>query len=167
MCYRFAASAPFALAEHAGVPAIPPGQARRICSNNLGFLFKSSIQQQQGALFARWTDEFPELTEAYSCAGSFYWAAKGSPLLLPAITHLGSAGRSHPRRKRQIFKIAMPQAGLTVARTPARSNVQQCNGICSGFPPERVSTLIEPGEAVAKAVATEPQWSGRTASGWH
>lgn len=67
--YRFAASAPFGLAEHCGVSVIPPGQARRVCSLNLDFFLRRPVLQAQGALSLGWTDAFPEWTEAYSCAG--------------------------------------------------------------------------------------------------
>ena len=52
ICYRFAASAPFGLAEFCGVSAIPPGQARRICTRNLDFFLRHPIQQEQGP--CRW-----------------------------------------------------------------------------------------------------------------
>ena len=94
LCYRFAASAPFALAESCGVSAVPPGQARRACTRNLEFFLQHPIQQSQGALSLGWTDEFPAMSEAYSCAGSAYWAAKGlAPLLLPP-SHAFWAGRN-------------------------------------------------------------------------
>src|SRR6185503_10909958 len=70
MCYRFAASAPFGLAELCGVSVINPGQARRACTRNLQFFLKRAALQEQGALSLGWTDEFPALVEAYSCSGS-------------------------------------------------------------------------------------------------
>jgi hypothetical protein len=83
MCYRFAASAPFALAEMIGCSPLAPGLSRQLCSKNLEFFIQRPITQSQGALSIGWTDEFPALSEAYSCAASPYWAAKGlTPLLL-------------------------------------------------------------------------------------
>ena len=107
LCYRFAASAPFGLAEFCGVSAMPPGQARRACTRNLDFFLRHPIQQSQGALSLGWTDEFPALSEAYSCAGSAYWAAKAfAPLLLPPshafwqarIQTASGGGRRFPAR---------------------------------------------------------------------
>lgn len=134
MTYRFAVSAPFALAEHCGVSAIPPGQARRICSKNLDFFLQHPIRQKQGALSLGWTDEFPELTEAYSCAGSVYWAAKGfAPLLLPTnYTFWKSPEEPLPAEKSD-FAIAVPQAGLVVRAHGGEVEVlNNANGICVG-----------------------------------
>ena len=50
MCYRFAASAPFGLAEYCGVSTIPPGQARRVCTRNLNFFLSQPVLQEQAAL---------------------------------------------------------------------------------------------------------------------
>ena len=61
MTYHFAASAPFALAEHCGVSAIPPGQARRLCSKNLDFFLQSPVQQKQDA-WKITAPEFPQLS---------------------------------------------------------------------------------------------------------
>src|SRR6185295_16413737 len=114
ICYRFAASAPFALAEHCGVSAIPVGQARRICTSNLEFFLRHPIQQKQGALSLGWTDEFPEMTGAYCCSGSPYWAAKGfAPLLLPS-DHKFWQAKEVPIPAEKDFQRAIPQAGLNI-----------------------------------------------------
>jgi hypothetical protein len=132
MCYRFAASAPFALAEHCGVSAIPPGQARRICSKNLDFFLQRPIRQQQGALSLGWTDEFPEVTEAYTCAGSVYWAAKGfAPLLLPRGHAFWKSAEEPMPAEKSDFQIAVPQAGLVVRAHAGEVEVlNNANGIC-------------------------------------
>lgn len=134
MCYRFAATAPFALAEHCGVSAIPPGQARRICSANLDFFLRRNTQQKQGALSLGWTDEFPEITEAYSCAGSVYWAAKGfAPLLLPRDHAFWESAEQPMPAEKSDFQIAVPQAGLTVRSHAGEVEVlNNANGICVG-----------------------------------
>ncbi len=134
MCYRFAASAPFALAEHCGVSAIPPGQARRLCSKNLDFFLQHPIRQKQGILSLGWTDEFPAMTEAYSCAGSVYWAAKGfAPLLLPPDhSFWKKAGQPIPAEASD-FQIAVPQAGLAVrSHKGAVEVLNSANGINVG-----------------------------------
>lgn len=60
------------------------GMVRRLCTRNLDFFLSKPIQQEQGCLSLGWTDEFQPIMEAYSCAGSPYWAAKGfAPLLIP------------------------------------------------------------------------------------
>jgi hypothetical protein len=132
MTYRFAASASFAVAEHCGVSAIPPGQARRLCSKNLDFFLRHPIQQKQGALSLGWTDEFSTLTEAYSCAGSVYWAAKGlAPLLLPRDHAFWTSPEQPLPSEKSDFQIAVPQAGLVVRSHDGDVEVlNNANGIC-------------------------------------
>ncbi len=132
LCYRFAASAPFALAEHCGVSAIPPGQARRACTRNLEFFLRHNLAQDQGALSLGWTDEFPAITEAYSCAGSPYWAAKGfAPLLLPVKHRFWQAKEEPLPAEKSEFQIAIPQAGLVVRSHAGDVEVlNNANGIC-------------------------------------
>ncbi len=132
LCYRFAASAPFALAEHCGVSAIPPGQARRACTRNLDFFLRHNLAQDQGALSLGWTDEFPAITEAYSCAGSPYWAAKGfAPLLLPSKHRFWQAKEEPLPAEKSEFQIAIPQAGLVVRSHAGDVEVfNNANGIC-------------------------------------
>ncbi|HYV28183.1 MAG TPA: DUF2264 domain-containing protein [Candidatus Eisenbacteria bacterium] len=129
--YRFAATAPFALAEFCGVSAIPAGQARRICTSNLEFFLKHPIQQRQGALSLGWTDEFPAVAEAYSCAGSPYWAAKAfAPLLLPPDHKFWRASEV-PAPAEKDFQRAIPQAGLNVRSHEGEVEVfNSANGIC-------------------------------------
>jgi hypothetical protein len=134
MCYRFAATAPFGLAEYCGVSAIPPGQARRVCSRNLEFFLSRPVLQSQGALSLGWTDEFPELTEAYSCAGSTYWAAKGfAPLLLPPDHPFWQAPEQSLPCENADLERAVPQAGLVVRSHAGEVEVlNNANGICVG-----------------------------------
>ena len=134
LCYRFAATAPFGLAEFCGVPAVPPGQARRICTRNLDFFLRRHVLQEQGALSLGWTDEFPEITEAYSCAGSTYWAAKGfSPLLLPSQHRFWQAKEERLPSEKSDFQIAVPQAGLVVRSHDGEVEVlNNANGISVG-----------------------------------
>lgn len=132
LCYRFAASAPFGLAEHCGVSAIPPGQARRICTSNLEFFLQHAIQQEQGALSLGWTDEFAPVSEAYSCAGSVYWAAKGfAPLLLSPRHEFWRAKEQPAPAAVRDFQRAIPQAGLSVRGHEGEVEVfNNANGIC-------------------------------------
>ncbi len=134
MTYRFAASAPFALAEKCGVSPLAPGQSRRLCTQNLRFFLDRKIPQRQGALSLGWTDEFPAMTEAYSCAGSAYWAAKGlSPLLLdPGEPFWTDAEKPLPCEEGD-FSHAIPQAGMVVRAVDGE--VELFNGassICGG-----------------------------------
>jgi hypothetical protein len=133
-CYRFAASAPFGLAEFCGVSAIPPGQARRVCTRNLDFFLRHDVLQAQGALALGWTDEFPAIAEAYSCAGSPYWAAKGfAPLLLPSTHRFWQAKEERLPSEKPDFQIAVPQAGLVVRSHDGEVEVlNNANGICVG-----------------------------------
>lgn len=134
MCYRFAASAPFGLAEYCGVSVIPPGQTRRLCSRNLDFFLSRSVLQEQGALSLGWTDEFPALAEAYSCAGSTYWAVKGfAPLLLPRKHAFWQKPEKPLPSEGADFQIAVPQAGLVVRSHAGNVEVfNNANGICVG-----------------------------------
>jgi hypothetical protein len=133
-CYRFAASAPFGLAEHCGIRSIPPGQARRVCTRNVNFFLQRDIWQEQGALSLGWTNEFPALTEAYSCAGSVYWAAKGfAPLLLPPNHRFWKAKEEPLPSEQSDFQIAIPQAGLVVRSHDGDVEIlNNANGICVG-----------------------------------
>jgi hypothetical protein len=115
LCYRFAATAPFALAEFCGVSTIAPGLARRLCTHNLQFFLTRAVLQEQGVLSLGWVDEFPPLTEAYSCAGSTYWAAKGfAPLLLPRKAPFWQAPEKPLPAEAGDFQIAVSEAGLVV-----------------------------------------------------
>jgi hypothetical protein len=134
LCYRFAATAPFALAEHCGVSAVPPGQARRACTQNLRFFLGKPILQDQGALSVGWADEFPRLAEAYSCAGSPYWAAKGfAPLLLPRRHAFWKSPETPLPSESAGFEIAIPRAGLVVRSHAGEVEVMNnANGITVG-----------------------------------
>ena len=133
-CYRFAASAPFGLAEFCGLSVIPPGQARRACTRNLDFFLRRRVLQEQGALSLGWVDEFPGITEAYSCAGSTYWAAKGFAPLLLASNHRFWQAKEEPLPcEKSDFQIAVPQAGLVVRSHDGEVEVlNNANGICVG-----------------------------------
>lgn len=84
MTYRFNATAPFAAAQLVGANPLSPGRSRRLCTRNLEFFLSRPIYQDQGAIGIGWTDIFPEVAEAYSCAGSVYWCAKAFAALLIA-----------------------------------------------------------------------------------
>jgi hypothetical protein len=117
LIYRFAASAPFALAEKCGISPLPAGMARRICTRNLRFFLSRPILQRQGVLSLGWTDEFPNLMEHYSCAASPYWAAKGmAPLLLPRTSAFWMQPEQ-PMPAESDFERAIPAAGLVVRAT--------------------------------------------------
>jgi len=133
-CYRFAASAPFGLAEFCSVAAIPPGQARRVCTRNLDFFLRRHPLQEQGTLSLGWTDEFPQITEAYSCYASPYWAAKGfAPLLLPSKHRFWQAKEELLPSEKGDFQIAVPQAGLVVRGHDGEVEVlNSSNGISVG-----------------------------------
>jgi len=79
--YRFNGLGVFGLAAKLNLGALPMGEMRRICRKNLEFFMEQPIQQEQGCLSLGWTDEFLEMVEPYSCAGSPYWAAKGLMML--------------------------------------------------------------------------------------
>ncbi len=81
-----------------------------------------------------WTDEFPALTEAYSCAGSTYWAAKGlAPLLLgPDNPFWTESERPLPSEEGDSTH-AIPQIGMVIRSV--RGEVELLNAassICGG-----------------------------------
>ncbi|RME70441.1 MAG: DUF2264 domain-containing protein [Verrucomicrobia bacterium] len=80
--YRFNAVNVFGLGAAEGCSDLPPGRLRRLCLNNITFFLNRPITQEQGCLAFGWLDHFEDLAEAYSCAASPYWAAKGFALLL-------------------------------------------------------------------------------------
>ncbi|MDF7807859.1 DUF2264 domain-containing protein [Pontiellaceae bacterium B12219] len=81
LIYRFAASAPFGLAHLCKVRELSAGMSRKLCTKNLEFFLDRLPAGEP--LSIGWVDDFPALAEAYSCAGSPYWAAKAfAPLLI-------------------------------------------------------------------------------------
>src|ERR1051325_5321642 len=131
MGYPFSATAPFGLAEYCGLSPIPPGQSRRVCSRNLDFFLRHPIEQRQHALSLGWTDEFPQVTEAYSCAGSVYWAAKGfAPLLLPPDHRFWHAPEKPLPSEAENFTLPIAPAGLVVRAHEGEVEVlNKANGI--------------------------------------
>jgi hypothetical protein len=86
--------------------------ARRVSMQCLRFFFQQDILQNQGALSIGWVDDFPTLSEPYSCAGSPYWSAKGfSALLLPPDSPFWT-GREIPLPSEAgDFSHPIPEAG--------------------------------------------------------
>ncbi len=115
LSYRFGPIAPFALAELCGASPLAPGLARRVCSRSLDYFLAHPITQSQGAMSFGWTDEFPELAEAYSCPGSPYWAAKGfAPLLVPSDAPFWTDPEESMPCENGDTARAIPSAGLVV-----------------------------------------------------
>jgi hypothetical protein len=132
--YRFAAIAPVALAELVGVSPLPAGMARRLCTRNLSFFLKHRVHQRQGALNLGWVDEFPEMAEAYSSAGSTYWAGKGlAPLLLgPESAFWNDPERPLPSERGDSVR-PIPQAGLVVRSVGGEVELYNAGtAICGG-----------------------------------
>lgn len=115
LTYRFNAVAPVSLAQLCGCSPLPPGMGRRICSKNLQFFWEHPIRQSQGLLSLGWTDEFPALTERYSCGGSPYWAAKGLvALLIPPADPFWQESDPPLPCEASDFSTALPSAGLFI-----------------------------------------------------
>ena len=134
MTYRFAATAPFALAAKLGVSPLSPGQSRRVCTQNLRFFLDHKIQQRQGALSLGWTNEFPAITEAYSCAGSTYWAAKGlSPLFLAPNDPFWTEPEKPLPCEEGDFSHPIPQIGMVVRSVNGEVELlTSASSICGG-----------------------------------
>jgi hypothetical protein len=81
-----------------------------------------------------WTDEFPAITEAYSCAGSTYWAAKGlSPLLLPPDHRFWTADDRPLPAEKEDFSLAIPQIGMVVRSQDGEVEMlNAATSICGG-----------------------------------
>ncbi|PYI39579.1 hypothetical protein CVS30_02485 [Arthrobacter psychrolactophilus] len=85
LIYRFAAAAPFWVGELSGHTRLSPGVARRASSGMLDYFLRRGAMNDDGLLTLGWHGEFPGMRQAYSGAGSPYWAAKGFlGLALPA-----------------------------------------------------------------------------------
>ena len=85
LIYRFAAAAPFWVGELSGHTRLAPGLARRAASGMLDYFARHGSITSDGLLSIGWHGEFAGMKQAYSGAGSPYWAAKGMlGLALPA-----------------------------------------------------------------------------------
>jgi len=74
--YRFAAAAPFALAELLGLDAVQPGLARRIASGTIArHLEQGALDPATGWFRRGVAGERPEVCERYISAGASAWAA--------------------------------------------------------------------------------------------
>jgi len=134
MTYRFAATAPFALAEKCGVSPLSPGLSRRVCTQSLRFFLERDVLQKQGVLSLGWTDEFPAITEAYSCAGSTYWAAKGlSPLLIAPSEPFWTEPEGSPPAEGGSFSRPIPQIGMVIRGNDGEVELlNAATSICGG-----------------------------------
>jgi len=133
--YRFNATAPFAMAHLMDASPVDPGLAREICERNMDFFFNKPIFQEQGCLSLGWHDEFPEMVEVYSCAGSPYWAAKAfGPLLLPLNDTFWSESAERFPAEKADTSVAFEAPGLIVRSTGGEveiinlgSQIASCN----------------------------------------
>ena len=113
MVYRFNASAPFGLSHYCGIESLDPGLSRNVLMKNLDF-YLSRLPEDE-PLSLGWTDDFPLMSEVYSCAGSPYWAAKTfSPLLLDPSDPFWTAPAQPLPSEGDDFVRAIPTAGMVV-----------------------------------------------------
>ncbi len=116
--YRFNCLNVFGLALAENCTEVAPGLLRRLCTRNLDFFLSRPIFQEQGCLNAGFTDRFDRIVEAYSCAASPYWAAKGfTPLLLPP-EHAFWTDPEQPLPAERGFVHVMPAPGLVTRSVP-------------------------------------------------
>jgi hypothetical protein len=173
LTYRFAATAPFALAEKCGISPLDPGLSRRICTQGLRFFVEKQISQSQGVLNLGWTDEFPAITEAYSCAGSTYWAAKGlSPLLLSPEHPFWTAEEKPMPAEQGDFSLSIPQIGMVVRSHAgevemlnAATSIAGCNTAFGTHKWGRLSFRTGVGWEVKRPDGFQPLDSALTAEG--
>jgi hypothetical protein len=118
--YRFNCLNVFGLALAENCTDIAPGTLRRLCTRNLDFFLSRPIYQEQGCLAYGFTDRFDKIVEAYSCAASPYWAAKGfTPLLLaPDHAFWNDAEHPLPAEHPNGFVRIMPAPGLITRSLP-------------------------------------------------
>ncbi len=115
LSYRFAATAPFSVAQFCGVSDLDPGMLRRLCTRCMEFFLSHPIQQSQGVISIGWTNPFVALGEAYSCGASPYWAAKGlAPLLIPENDPFWTASEQPIPAEKSDFSLPLPQTGLAI-----------------------------------------------------
>lgn len=113
MVYRFNAAAPFGLAHYCGVEVLDPGLSRNVYMKNIDF-FMSRLPEDE-PLSLGWTDDFPLMSEVYSCAASPYWAAKSfSPLLMGPDAPFWTAPEQPLPSEGDDFVRAIPAVGLIV-----------------------------------------------------
>lgn len=113
MVYRFNASAPFGLSHYCGVKSLDPGLSRNVFLKNVQF-FMNHLPEDE-PLSLGWTDDFPLMSEVYSCAGSPYWAAKAlSPLLIDPSDPFWTAPAQPLPSENGDFVRAIPAAGMVV-----------------------------------------------------
>ncbi|SFE42100.1 hypothetical protein SAMN04487819_11359 [Actinopolyspora alba] len=85
LIYRFAAAAPFWVGAVTGHGGLSPGLVRRACSGVLRHFADRGVPDSDGLLNPGWHGSWPGMRQAYSGAGSPYWASKGMlGLALPA-----------------------------------------------------------------------------------
>ncbi|NHD19397.1 MULTISPECIES: DUF2264 domain-containing protein [unclassified Actinopolyspora] len=85
LVYRFAAAAPFWVGALTGHGGLSPGLVRRVCSGVLRHFTDRGVPDADGLLNLGWHGAWPGMRQAYSGAGSPYWASKGMlGLALPA-----------------------------------------------------------------------------------
>ena len=116
--YRFNCLNVFGLALAENCTDVAPGLLRRLCTRNLDYFLSRPIYNAQGVLAPGFTDVFPKITEAYSCAASPYWAAKGfTPLLLPP-NHAFWNDAEQPLPAERGFVHVMKAPGLVTRSVP-------------------------------------------------
>jgi len=76
LIYRWAAVSVFPVAELCSCSAVPPGQARRICSGNIKFFVENGAVNEDDYLSMGYLGEYVPVCEGYSGTQSPYWAAK-------------------------------------------------------------------------------------------
>ncbi len=131
LTYRFNGLGVFPLAALHDIDNVPLAESRDLCERCLDFFLSKPIAQTQGCLSVGWVDEFPELAEPYTCAGSPYWAAKG--LLMLALPPDHPFFRAHkpdaPAARTAASTVRAP--GWTVRTRNTQTELLCAGGGCS------------------------------------
>ena len=115
LTYRCAAISVFPLLEFLGIPSIPTGQARRICSGNLKYFIDKGMITENNYMSLGFHQVYQPLIEPYSGPGSPYWAAKGFTTFLLANDHpFWETKEEELEIEKKSYSVAIPSAGMLI-----------------------------------------------------
>lgn len=121
VCYRFAASAPLAVAFfRPAPPALDPGFARRLCSGNMLQFVQHPAFLRNGIPSLGFYGEEGSLIDDYSCTASPLWCAKlFLALALPAESPFWTARENEGFWSNPPAAVAFGSTGLRIEHDPA------------------------------------------------
>ncbi|MFO7958013.1 MAG: DUF2264 domain-containing protein [Candidatus Brocadiia bacterium] len=113
LVYRAAAVAVFPIAELFDCSAVPPGQARRICSGNVKYFAERGAVSDEDCLEMGFHGRYMPLLERYSGPQSPYWMAKAFwTFLLPPESSFWTATEAPNEVEKDDFTHVIPSTGM-------------------------------------------------------